>query len=134
MSDVPVAIIMNQCGHEENKEFEKVNRDDILATIEFLYKRGMWSKFHYTQWKKMAMHMDAEALHLWWDSIVGGAMFEMESPKMEMLEAKTEKMEEMAEEMVEHKMKSKMMKSKMSSFSEDKMPKGKKLMKQKMMK
>lgn len=115
MADVPIATIMNQVKDgSNNKEFEKANRADVLATIEFLYKRGMWSKFHYNHWKKMANGMDAEMLHLWWDAITSGAMFEMESPKMEMLEAKTEAMEEFIEEKVEKKM---------SSFSSKSKPK-----------
>ena len=47
--DVPVLTVTTPGNH---KEFLKKNKEDILATIEFLYKRGMWSKFHYEQWKK----------------------------------------------------------------------------------
>lgn len=64
---------------KNSDEFAKRNKEDILATIEFLYKRGMWSKFHYEQWKKEAEScIDPIILHGWWDAIVGGAMFEVD--------------------------------------------------------
>jgi hypothetical protein len=86
----------------KNDKFVEANKKDILATYKFLYNRGMWSKFHYEQWSKMIEDCkDAETLHLAWDSIVSGAMYEMESPKHEAMEARTEKMEEMVEDMVE---------------------------------
>ena len=84
--DTPVFLFSG-----DNKTFGKKTKDDIIATIEFLYSRGMWSKFHYENWLKEAQEMsDAEELHLWWDSIVAGAMFEIESP----LEERIEKMSE----------------------------------------
>lgn len=79
------------------KEFIKATKDDIVATIKFLYKRGMWSKYHYTYWLKEANSMQSEEeLHLWWDAIVGGAMFETEP----LLESKKEAMEEVEESKV----------------------------------
>ena len=76
----------------DNVEFSNKVREDIIATIEFLYKRGMWSKFHYDFWLKEAKKMNnAEKLHLWWDDIVSGSMFEVESPLEEQLEAEGEK-------------------------------------------
>ena len=99
--DVPV---MDIASKKKNKEFLKKNKDDIQATMDFLYKRGMWSKFHYEQWTNMLKECESsELLHLWWDSIVGGAMFEMESPKMEMIEEAMEGMGEVAEEVGEEK-------------------------------
>lgn len=68
-------------GSTNQKAFVKANKEDIVETIKFLYKRGMWSKFHYTYWLKEAQSMTSEEdLHLWWDAIVGGAMFEKELP------------------------------------------------------
>lgn len=109
MSDVPVVTVMNSCKGKGSEEFLKANVADIKDTLTFMYKKGMISKFHYEQWNKMTNGLDAETAHLWWDSITSGVMFEMESPKMEALEAMTEKMEEMAEKKVE-------MKVMMSSF------------------
>ena len=83
---------------KNKKNFMTVTRADIKATIEFLYKRGMWSKYHYTQWKaELANIQDEETLHLWWDAIVGGAMFETEP----MLESRMEALEEFEEDKVE---------------------------------
>lgn len=110
-ADVPLFALGKNKG---DKGFIKANKDDIAATINFLYQRGMWSKFHYVQWMNQLKKMDdAEMLHLWWDAITGGAMFEVDSPKIEALEAKTEAMEEMAEEKVEMKYGKKMDKKKM---------------------
>lgn len=62
-----------------SKAFKATVKEDVLATIEFLYKRGMWSKFHYEKWKAEAERMTDEALlHGWWDAIVNSAMYEME--------------------------------------------------------
>lgn len=62
-----------------SKKFAKDAKADILATIEFLYKRGMWSKFHYDKWKAAAEEMNDEMkLHMWWDEIVNSTMFEMD--------------------------------------------------------
>lgn len=92
--DAPAFIYGNK-NRSNRQKFVKKNKEDVLATIEFLYKRGMWSKFHYEQWKAEAQSMtDEEMLHLWWDSIVGGAMFEVEPN----FEAKKEGMEEEAED------------------------------------
>ena len=83
-----------------SKEFKAVTKNDIVATIKFLYKRGMWSRYHYTMWMKEVEAMDSEEmLHLWWDSIVGGAMFETEP----MIDAKLEAMQEFEEDSVEKK-------------------------------
>lgn len=83
----------------DDKEFITVTRNDIKATIDFLYKRGMWSKYHYMQWKKALDQIkDAETLHLWWDSIVSGAMFETEPMLGEKIEAMRELEEDKAEQ------------------------------------
>lgn len=75
------------------EEFADKNKEDILATIEFLYKRGMWSKFHYEEWKKEAEAcMDPVLLHGWWDAIVSGVMFEADAEDIrEMQEDKKER-------------------------------------------
>lgn len=71
-----------------DKDFVAVTKNDIKATIDFLYKRGMWSKYHYMQWKKALDQItDAETLHLWWDAIVSGAMFETDAMLDEKLDA-----------------------------------------------
>ena len=95
--DAP-AFLYAGTERKNKKNFISVTRNDIRATIDFLYKRGMWSKYHYTQWKtELADIKDEETLHLWWDSIVGGAMFEVEP----MLESRMEAMEEFEEDKVE---------------------------------
>ena len=118
MADVPVFLFgKNRDGSKAQSAFVNSTKDDIQATLDFLYKRGMWSKYHYEHWTMALSEMKEEMLHLWWDAIVGGAMFEMESPHMEMLEAKTEAMEEMAEEKVK-------MKSNMEDVVHVRMPNG----------
>lgn len=80
--------------------FRNATRNDIEATINFLYRRGMWSKYHYTQWKNELKDIQSEeTLHLWWDSIVGGAMFEVEPE----LQTRMEAMEKYEEDKVEQK-------------------------------
>ena len=85
--------------NRKNKEsFMTATRADIISTIKFLYKRGMWSKYHYTHWMKEAEGIESEEmLHLWWDSIVSGAMFETEP----MIEARLEAMGEFEEDKTE---------------------------------
>lgn len=83
---------------KNKKNFISATKNDIVATIRFLYKRGMWSKYHYTQWMaEVNSCEDEEMLHLWWDSIVGGAMFETEP----MLESRIEALEEFEADKVE---------------------------------
>ncbi len=103
MSDVPVFLFTKSRERKAASAFSNETKADIKATIDFLYKRGMWSKYHHKRWMAEVDNMNEEMAHLWWDAIVSGAMFEMESPKMEMLEARTEAMEEIAEEKVELK-------------------------------
>jgi len=84
MADVPVFVFENN----DKKLFISKNKADIQATIDFLYERGMWSKFHKEQWSdQLSKINDAEKLHLWWDAITQGAMFEMESPLHERIES-----------------------------------------------
>ena len=95
--DAP-AFLYKKEERKNKKNFISVTRNDISETIKFLYKRGMWSKYHYTQWTAELNDIeDEETLHLWWDSIVGGAMFEVEP----MLETRMEAMEEFEEDKVE---------------------------------
>ena len=94
--DSPSFLYTEERKNQNN--FITVTRADIKATIDFLYKRGMWSKYHYTQWKtELANIKDEETLHLWWDAIVGGAMFEVEP----MLQTRIEAMEEFEEDKFE---------------------------------
>lgn len=94
--DSPTFLYAGKRKNEKN--FVAVTKADIEAVIRFLYKRGMWSKYHYTQWlEELKDCQDPEMLHLWWDSIVGGAMFETEP----MLESRLEAMEEFEEDKVE---------------------------------
>lgn len=82
--DTPLFLFEN----ENTKAFATKTKRDIDATLDFLYKRGMWSKFHYDEWKKQLKTMDdPEKLHLWWDAITAGAMFEIESPLEERIES-----------------------------------------------
>lgn len=100
MADVPMFLFnKGRDGSKEQKEFIKDTKADILAVYDLLYKRGMWSKYHYVKWTKEILKcMDEETLHLAWDAIVTGAMGEVESPKEESLELYTEmKAEKMLE-------------------------------------
>ncbi len=104
-ADVPVFMFSkDRYDSKASSAFTNDTRSDIKATLDFLLKRGMFSSYHHKHWLNALGGMHEEMLHLWWDSIVGGSMFEMDSPHMEMLEAKTKAMEEMAEEKVEMKM------------------------------
>ena len=92
--DVPMFIFMpNRVNTPRQKKFIKDTKADISATISFLYSRGMWSKYHYNKWMAELKACDnEEVLHLWWDSIVSGAMAETESPIEEAIEDMSEKM------------------------------------------
>lgn len=69
------------------KKFIEDTREDILATVEFLYKRGMWSKYHYEKWTEEAKLCKDEAiLHGWWDSIVNSAMYELDLDEVREME------------------------------------------------
>jgi hypothetical protein len=57
---------------------------DIKAVIELLFERGMWSKFHYDKWMQGLEELDDEvSLHMWWDAVVNGAMFEVDCEEFE---------------------------------------------------
>ena len=103
MADVPMFIFSKKReGSSEQKKFIQDTKADIKAVIDLLYKRGMWSKYHYEKWsKELSMCNNEEMLHLWWDSITTGAMNEVESPKEESLELFTELK---AEKMLQDKM------------------------------
>ena len=92
------AFLFKEGRKSNDEEFNKPTKNDIRATIRFLYQRGMWSKYHYTMWtKELESCKDSEMLHLWWDSIVGGAMFEVEGR----LEARLEAIEEAEADKIE---------------------------------
>jgi len=96
MADAPSFLYARD--RKKNKEFVSATKNDIIETIKFLYKRGMWSKYHYTHWMEEAKKCnDEETLHLWWDAIVGGAMFEVEP----LSEARMEALEDWEEDQVE---------------------------------
>ena len=98
--DTP-AFLLAEGKERKDEEFNKPTKNDIRATIRFLYQRGMWSKYHYTMWmKELESCGDSEMLHLWWDSIVGGAMFEVEGR----FEARLEAIEEAEEDKIEQQM------------------------------
>ena len=108
--DVPVFLVCGTNG--VNQEHVKAMRTDIMDTIKFFYKKGFWSKHHYTHWLQAAKDMeDPEKLHLWWDSITTGAMFEIEGRTSARLEA----MEELVEDEIEMKRMSKRAKRKYST-------------------
>lgn len=70
-------VFLKDRNRGTTKKFLKDTKEDILATIEFLYSRGMWSKYHYDKWKaEVEASNDEVYLHAFWDSIVSGAMFE----------------------------------------------------------
>lgn len=84
-----VPVFQVNKNRKGSKVFAKDAKADVVATIEFMYERGMWSKFHYDKWKAAAEEMNDEVkLHMWWDAIVNGVMFEEEYEEfMEMKEA-----------------------------------------------
>jgi len=85
MADVPMFLFKDK---KDDKKFIKETKADIKAVIDLLYKRGMWSRYHYGFWTaELDKCTSAEMLHLWWDSIVSGAMNEVESPMEERIEA-----------------------------------------------
>ena len=95
--DTPIFILANK-DRKNKASFDSAAKADIKATMQFLFKRGMWSKYHYTHWMRELESMEcSEMLHLWWDAITGGAMFETESMISERLEA----LEEYEEDKVE---------------------------------
>ena len=64
-------------------KFIKDTKEDILAVIELLYGRGMWSKYHYEKWKaEIEASEDEVLLHSVWDDIVNGAMGETDAGKI----------------------------------------------------
>jgi len=66
-----------------SKKFVADTKADILAVIELLYSRGMWSKYHYEKWtKEVEMSNDEVFLHGMWDAIVNGAMFEEDAEEV----------------------------------------------------
>lgn len=95
----PAFLYDSKRTDKEKLEFARITYSDIEATIKFLYKRGMWSKYHYNQWMKalQSMKNNEEILHTWWDAIVSGAMFEIDS----MLEERLEAMRDFEEDQVE---------------------------------
>ena len=65
-------------------KFMKDAKADIQAVMDLLYKRGMWSKFHYEKWTQGLKELDNEVLvHGWWDDIVASAMYELDADKVQ---------------------------------------------------
>lgn len=104
MADVPFFLFKkNRKNTPEQKAFLAETRADIRAVIELLSKRGMWSEYHTKRWlAELDVCNDEEVLHLWWDSIVGGAMFEVGSPKIDAVEDLAESITEEMEEAIEN--------------------------------
>lgn len=66
-------------NRKAGKKFAEDAKADLKAVIELLYTRGMWSKFHYEKWMDALNEMTDEVyLHGWWDSVVNGAMYEVD--------------------------------------------------------
>ena len=66
-------------SRKAGKKFAADAKADLKAVIELLYARGMWSKFHYEKWMDALNEMTDEVyLHGWWDSVVAGAMYEVD--------------------------------------------------------
>ena len=77
--NIHAPVFLGKSNRKTTKKFTEDTRADVIATIEFLYKRGMWSKYHYEKWLEEAKICKDEAiLHGWWDAIVGGAMYEID--------------------------------------------------------
>ena len=66
-------------NRKAGKKFAEDAKADLKAVIELLYARGMWGKFHYEKWMDALNEMTDEVyLHGWWDSVVAGAMYEVD--------------------------------------------------------
>lgn len=75
-------VWMKNSDRTTSKAFKKQAREDIEAVIELLYKRGMWSKFHYEKWMAELDNYDEMMLHEHWDAIVNGAMYEEDTEEV----------------------------------------------------
>lgn len=112
MADVPVFLYLEERkGSKVSETFLKDTKADIQAVLDLLMQRGMWSEYHYKKWSaELKACGSEEVVHLWWDAITTGTMFETESKVMEMIEGQLEAAEEIGEEKV---------KMKASKFSQD---------------
>ena len=79
--DVPMFLVTEKQKMTPAKaKFAVDTKGDIQAVMDVLLERGMWSKYHHTHWSNFLKEMTcSEKIHLWWDSITTGAMFEVES-------------------------------------------------------
>ena len=78
-----VPMFLKDKDRKTSGKFIKDTKADILAVIELLYSRGMWSKYHYEKWtEEIKNSMDEVSLHGFWDSIVNGAMFEEDAEEV----------------------------------------------------
>ena len=74
-----VPVFMVDKNRKGKNKFIADVKADLRATIEFLYKRKMWSKFHYEKWLAALDEMTDEVLlHGWWDDIVNSSMYEVD--------------------------------------------------------
>ena len=74
-----VPVFMVDKNRKGKNKFIADVKADLRATIEFLYERKMWSRFHYEKWMDALNEMTDEVyLHGWWDSVVNGAMYEVD--------------------------------------------------------
>ena len=81
-------VFLAKENRKTSKKFIEDTRADILAVLELLYSRGMWSKYHYEKWTEEAkICMDEAILHGWWDAIVNGTMYELDLEEVNELKA-----------------------------------------------
>ena len=74
-----VPVFMVDKNRKGKNKFIADVKADLRATIEFLYKRKMWSDFHYEKWMDALDEMTDEVLlHGWWDSVVNSCMYEVD--------------------------------------------------------
>ena len=81
-------VFLKDENRKTSKKFIDDTRADILAVLDLLYSRGMWSKYHYEKWSEEVKNSNDEVyLHSFWDAIVNGCMHEVEVEElMEMRE------------------------------------------------
>ena len=79
--DTPMFLVTEKQKMTPAKaKMSSATTEAIQAVMDTLLQRGMWSKYHHTHWSNFLKEMTCiEKLHLWWDSITTGSMFEVES-------------------------------------------------------
>ena len=70
-------VFLKDENRKTSKKFINDTKADILAVLDLLYSRGMWSKYHYDKWSEEVKNSNDEVyLHSFWDAIVNGCMHE----------------------------------------------------------